>query len=156
MMSSNKNKSMNKCLQLLIKELRHLQHDLESTFCIDDFIHDNLINACQKISACQYTYFKSSDNLTELINNLKSSIIIYQKAHFIEFSFFYRVHYFFHRSSLLSQFSISNQLESKKSRISKSQISQQRIWESKKLKSYKINMLRLSKRKMLINETYKK
>jgi hypothetical protein len=30
---------------------------------------------------------KSSDSLTELINDLKSSIIIYQKAHFIEFSF---------------------------------------------------------------------
>jgi chorismate mutase len=27
MMSFNENKSMNKCMQLLIKELRHLQHD---------------------------------------------------------------------------------------------------------------------------------
>ncbi len=80
-------KSMNKCLQLLIKELRHLQHDLESTLRIDDFIHNKLINACQKISACQYACFKFSDILTELINDLKSSIIIYQKAHFIEFSF---------------------------------------------------------------------
>jgi hypothetical protein len=52
MMSFNKNKSMNECLQLLIKQLRHLQHDLESILRIDDFIHNKLINACQKISAC--------------------------------------------------------------------------------------------------------
>ncbi len=37
--------------------------------------------------ACQYACFKSSDCLTELINDLKSSIIIYQKAHFIVFIF---------------------------------------------------------------------
>jgi hypothetical protein len=87
MMSFNEDKSMNECLQLLIKELRHLQHDLESTLRIDDFIHNKLINACQEISACQYACFKSSDSLTRLINDLKSSIVIYQKAHFIEFSF---------------------------------------------------------------------
>jgi hypothetical protein len=85
--TENEEKSMNKCLQLLIKKLRHLQHDLESILRIDDFIHNKLINACQKISACQYACFKSSDNLTELINDLKSSIIIYEKAHSIEFSF---------------------------------------------------------------------
>ncbi len=49
MMSFNENKLMNKCLQLLIKELRHLHHDLESIFRINDFIHNKLINACQKI-----------------------------------------------------------------------------------------------------------
>jgi hypothetical protein len=55
--TENEEKSMNKCLQLLIKELRHLQHDLESILRIDDFIHNKLINACQKISACQYACF---------------------------------------------------------------------------------------------------
>ncbi len=97
MMSFNESKSMNKCLQLLIKELRHLQHDLESILCIDDFIHNKLINACQKISACQYACFKSSEILTELINDLKSSIIIYQKAHFIEFSFLIEFIFFIDR-----------------------------------------------------------
>jgi hypothetical protein len=86
--TENEEKSMNECLQLLIKKLRHLQHDLESSLRIDDFIHNKLVNACQKISACQYACFKSSDSLTELINDLQSSIIIYQKAHFIEFIFF--------------------------------------------------------------------
>jgi hypothetical protein len=87
MMSFNESKSMNECLQLLIKELRHLQHELESTLRIDDFIHNKLVNACQKISACQYACFKSSEILTELINDLKSSIIIYQKSHSIEIFF---------------------------------------------------------------------
>jgi hypothetical protein len=85
--TENEKKFMNECLQLLIKELRHLQHDLESTLRIDDFIHNKLVNACQKISACQYACFKSSDTLTELIIDLKSSIITYQKSHSIEFSF---------------------------------------------------------------------
>jgi hypothetical protein len=87
MMSFNENKSINECLQLLIKELRHLQHNLESILRIHDFIHNKLINACQKITTCQYACFKSSEILTELINNLKSSITTYQKAHFIEFIF---------------------------------------------------------------------
>jgi hypothetical protein len=85
--TENEEKSMNECLQLLIKELRYLQHDLESILRIDDFIHNKLVNACQKISACQYACFKLSEILTELINDLKSSIVIYQKAHFTEFTF---------------------------------------------------------------------
>jgi hypothetical protein len=95
--TENEEKSMNECLQLLIKELRHLQHDLESILRIDDFIHNKLINACQKISACQYACFKSSEILTELINDLKSSITTYQKAHFIEFSFFIEFIFFIDR-----------------------------------------------------------
>ncbi len=171
MMSFNENKSMNESLQLLIKKLRHLQHDLESTLWIDDFIYNKLINACQKISACQYACFKSSEILTELINDLKSSIIIYQKAHFIEFSFFiefityfidrryhrifffHRVHYLFHRSSLSSQFSVSNQSES--SRTLKSRTTS-KTSESKTWRSYAKSMLRLSERRMLVNEAYKR
>ncbi len=74
-------------LTIIDQKLRHLQHDLESTLRIDDFIHYKLIHACPKISACQYACFKPSAILTDLINDLKSLIIIYQKAHFIEFSF---------------------------------------------------------------------
>jgi hypothetical protein len=101
--TENEEKSRNKCLQLLIKELRHLQHDLESTVCIDDFIYNKLINACQKIFACQYVCFKSSDSLTKLIHDLKSSIIIYQKCHFIEFTFFIDRRYHRNFSSRISQ-----------------------------------------------------
>ncbi len=85
--TENESKSMKKCLQPLIKNLRHQQHELESTLRTNDFIHNKLINACQEISAYQYACFKSSETLVELINDLKSSIMTYQKSHLIEIFF---------------------------------------------------------------------
>jgi hypothetical protein len=79
--TSNESKLVEECLQLLIKQLRHLQHDLNSKLRSEKFIHNKLINACQ------YVCFKFSDSLVDLINDLRSSIIIYQKinsANFIE------------------------------------------------------------------------
>jgi hypothetical protein len=84
MMTSNENKSIEECLQLLIKQLRHLQHGLNSKLRSEKFIHNKLINAYQNVFACQYTCFKLSDSLIDLINNLRSSIIIYQKTNSIE------------------------------------------------------------------------
>ncbi len=82
MMSSNERKFMKECLQLLIKHFRHLQHDLNSELRFEKFIHNKLINVCQNVTACQYACFKSSDSLIDLINDLRSSIIIYQKTNF--------------------------------------------------------------------------
>ena len=79
--SEHQNKSMHECLQLLIKQLRHLQHELDEEFRTDKFIHNKLIIACQEISACQYACFKSSDSLVDLINDLQSFIIIFSKSH---------------------------------------------------------------------------
>jgi hypothetical protein len=79
-MTSNEDKSIEECLQLLIKQLRHLQHDLNSELRSEKFIHNKLINACQDVFVCQYACFKSSDFLIDLINHLRSSIIIYQKS----------------------------------------------------------------------------
>ena len=79
--SKHQNKSMNECLQLLIKKLRHLQHDLNEKFWIDKFIHNKLIIACQNVSACQYACYKSSNDLIDLINDLQSFIIIFSKSH---------------------------------------------------------------------------
>ena len=47
MMSKGENtgKSTLDCLQLLIKELRHLQHGLDLDLHIDKFLHNKLINA---------------------------------------------------------------------------------------------------------------
>ncbi len=84
MMISNENKLIEECLQLLIKQLRHLQHDLNSKLRFEKFIHNKLINACQNVFVCQYVCFKLSDSLVDLINDLRSSIIIYQKANSIE------------------------------------------------------------------------
>jgi hypothetical protein len=71
-MTSNENKSVEECLQLLIKQLRHLQHDLNSKLRSEKFIHNKLINACQNVSACQYVCFKFS--FTNRINQ-RSEIV---------------------------------------------------------------------------------
>jgi hypothetical protein len=83
--SENEDKFIEKCLQLLIKNLRHLQHDLDSELRSEKFIHNKLINACQDVFACQYACFKLSDSLIGLINDLRSSIIIYQKVNSANF-----------------------------------------------------------------------
>ncbi len=81
--SKNEDTSIEECLQLLIKNLRHLQHDLNSKLRSKKFIHNKLINACQDVFVCQYACFKFSDLLIDLINDLRSSIIIYQKINSI-------------------------------------------------------------------------
>jgi hypothetical protein len=63
----NTGKSTLDCLQLLIKELRHLQHGLDPDLRTDKFLHNKLINACQELPACQYARFKPSDSLAGLI-----------------------------------------------------------------------------------------
>ncbi len=83
----NEDKSIKKYLQLLIKNLSPLQHDLDRALCINQFIHNKLINAYQEIFACQYACFKSIETLIDLINDLKSLIMTYQKSHFIEIFF---------------------------------------------------------------------
>jgi hypothetical protein len=84
--SENESKFTKECLQLLIKNLRHLQHDLNSKLRSEKFIHNKLINACQDVFVCQYVCFKLSDSLVDLINDLRSSIIIYQKVNSANFS----------------------------------------------------------------------
>ena len=79
--SKHQNKSMNECLQFLIKKLRHLQHDLNEKFRFDKFIHNKLITTCQEMLACQYVCFKFFDTLADLINDLQLFIIIFSKSH---------------------------------------------------------------------------
>ena len=43
---ANVGKSTTECLQLLIKQLRHLQHGLDINLKTDDFLHNKLITAC--------------------------------------------------------------------------------------------------------------
>ena len=79
--SKHQSKFMHDCFQILIKKLRHLQHDLKEKFQSDRFIHNKLITACQEVFACQYACFKSFDSLTDLINDLQSFIVIFSKSH---------------------------------------------------------------------------
>jgi hypothetical protein len=78
--SENESKFFEECLQILFKNLRHLAHELNTKLWSEKFIHNKLINACQNVFVCQYACFRLSDLLTNLMNNLRSSIIIYQKA----------------------------------------------------------------------------
>ena len=71
---------MQEYLQLLIKDLCHLQHGLDAELRTDKFIYNKLINACQDIPACRYICFKPANNLAGLTNDLRSFIIIFQKA----------------------------------------------------------------------------
>jgi precorrin isomerase len=84
---------MKECLQLLIKNLRHLQHELDSALRTEQFILNKLITACQDVRACQYVCFRLSNTLARLINDLRSSIFIYQKTHFVETTFFFDRHH---------------------------------------------------------------
>ncbi len=106
-MSSNESKFMKKCLYLLIKNLRHLQHELDSKLRSKRFIHNKLINVCQDVFACQYTCYRSSDSLSDFINDLRSLIIIYQKINSnLNETFFIDKRY--HKNFLSRNFSSKN------------------------------------------------
>ena len=70
----SKGKSTADCLQLLLNELRHLQHGLEINLRTDAFIHNKLIVACQDVPSCQYACYKPAPTIAGLINDLRSSI----------------------------------------------------------------------------------
>ena len=78
---------MKKCLHILLKKLNHLQHELDLELQSFNFMHNKLINSCRIILACKYACYKSIETMTELINDLRSSIVIYN-ANFIESTFF--------------------------------------------------------------------
>jgi hypothetical protein len=54
----NQDKAMEDCLQVLIRDLRHLQHGLDAEFRSDKFLLNKLILACQDVPACHYACFK--------------------------------------------------------------------------------------------------
>jgi hypothetical protein len=133
--SRNESKFIEECLQLLIKDLRHLQHDLNSKLRSEKFIHNKLINACQDVFVCQYVCFKLSDSLVDLINDLRSSIVIYQKVNSANF-----IETFFTDRRYHKNFS--------------SRINQNRRYPPKLF--FEEEMFRMSKRRMLIDETFKR
>jgi len=77
-MDKNTEKLTIECLQILIKDLRHLQHGLDIKLQIDDFLHNKLITACQEMEPCKYTYYKPADTIAGLINDLRSFIATYK------------------------------------------------------------------------------
>ena len=111
--SKNQNKLINKCFQLLIKKLRHLQHNLNEKFQIDKFIHNKLIIACQDVSACQYACYKLSDDLTDLINDLQSFIIIFNKSHSYQINYQSKIAYYINQRYRINYFKKQSQLFSR-------------------------------------------
>lgn len=87
-MNKNEKKSIEKCLQILLKKLRHFQHELESKLQIDAFFYNKLIIICRNVSACRYACYKLFETMTELINNLRSFIVTYHEFSIIESAFF--------------------------------------------------------------------
>ena len=73
-------KSTVECLQILIKDLRHLQHGLDITLRTDEFLRNKLITACQDLEPCKYACYRPADTLTGLINDLRSSIATYEAS----------------------------------------------------------------------------
>jgi hypothetical protein len=76
----NTGRSTTECLQILIKDLRHLQHGLDTTLRTDEFLHNKLITACQELEPCKYACYKPADTLAGLINDLRSSIATYEAS----------------------------------------------------------------------------
>src|SRR6266487_4683570 len=79
--TKNPKKSTLECLQLLINDLRHLQHRLEENLRTDSFLHNKLITACQDHKTCNYASCIPTTTLTGLINNLRTSITTYEASH---------------------------------------------------------------------------
>lgn len=75
----SKGKSTEDCLQLLLNNLRHLQHSLNANLRNDDFLHNKLIVAYQDVAAYQAACSNPPTTLTGLMNSLRSSIVTYKK-----------------------------------------------------------------------------
>jgi hypothetical protein len=78
-MMKSEGKPIEDCLQLLLNDLRHLQHGLDANLRNDDFLHNKLIVACQDVAACQAACSNPPATLTGLMNSLRSSIVTYEK-----------------------------------------------------------------------------
>ena len=81
-MNINIEKSTQTCLDKLLEKLRHWQHSLTFELWTKHYIHDKLLNACRDIKTYSYIYYISTSIMTSLIDNLRSSIMIYQIANF--------------------------------------------------------------------------
>ena len=77
----NEDKSMIDCLNILVNELRHLQHGLNFELQNETFMQNHLIIECEKMSACQLTCYKHSLTLADQITDLRTIINVYEKSH---------------------------------------------------------------------------
>ena len=78
---------LNDCFQLFIQNLKHLQHELIMNFQNDDFFHNKFIIACRNVFVCRFACYKSFNIVIELINDIRSFILTFNKIHQIEIFF---------------------------------------------------------------------
>ena len=81
--NKNPKRSTTECLQILIKDLWYLQHSLDIKLQTDNFLHNKLITACQEVEPCKYACYKPADILAGLINDLWSSIVMYEVSNLL-------------------------------------------------------------------------
>ena len=77
----NDGKSMIDCLNILVNELRHLQHDFSPELQNELFMQNHFIIVCENVAACRLTCYKHSLTLIDQIADLHTSIISYEKSH---------------------------------------------------------------------------
>ena len=69
------------CLNILIHELRHLQHDFNPELQNELFMQNHFIIVCENVAACRLTCYKHNFTLVDQIADLHISIISYEKFH---------------------------------------------------------------------------
>ena len=69
------------CLNILINELRHLQHGLSSELQNETFMQNHFIIECEEMPTCQLTCYKHSLTLADQITDLHTTINVYEKFH---------------------------------------------------------------------------
>jgi hypothetical protein len=72
----NPGKATTENLQILIKDLYHMQKGLDIELQSDRVLYNKIINACQQVSACSFARYRPSPTLAGLIGDLQSSITI--------------------------------------------------------------------------------
>ena len=72
------------CLNILVNELRHLQHGLSPKLQNELFMQNHFIIVCENVVACRLTCYKHSSTLIDQIVNLHISIISYEKSRSFE------------------------------------------------------------------------
>ena len=82
--TENEKKLLNNCFQLFIQNLKHLQRGLAKNFQNDDFFHNKFIIACRNVLVCRFACYKPFDIVAELINDIRLSILMFNKAQQIE------------------------------------------------------------------------
>jgi hypothetical protein len=78
--TKNPGKSIEESLQILVQELRDLQHGLEKDLRHESFFLNKLLIACQDHPACSLACARPGSTVTGFINDLRSSIITYEKV----------------------------------------------------------------------------